>query len=287
MPSDREILRRSQERRKKRRIAKLVFWLLLFGLIFYLSILFFSWSALCLEKVKVEGNYTVSSEAITNRAKELLAGKYLGLYSRDHVLLWPKTSIEAGLAQSFPRLKNIELRTLDRETLLVKVDERIPVFSWCHNTDENGNPSNCQLVDKTGHSCGSSPIFSESVYPVLSGDFVSGSSTDQLLSTTTFPELATFVLGLREELRAEAKPLGLYRIVFLGDDDYAALVALNGETDNPWRVVFNIKTPAADLINNFLMVFKSDLFRGELQKNDWELDYIDLRFGKKIFYKFL
>ena len=285
MPTDREILRRSRERRKKRRLAKFIFWLMLAGLLFYLSILFFSWSALRLEKVRVEGNYTVSEEAIVRRAKELLAGKIWGLYARDHLFLWSESSIATALAEDFPRLKTVRLSHLGRQTLLVRVEERVPAFSRCRDFGPDGEPASCELIDETGRSCGPSPVFSEAIYPILEGDFVADAE-GQLLTSASFGNLAVFISALRRDLTAEMKPLGLVRIVSLGNDDYAALVALSGEPAAPWRIIFNIKTASGELLDNFRAVFRSELFRAELEKNAWKLDYLDLRFGRKVFYKF-
>ena len=54
-----------------------------------------------------------------------------------------------------------------------------------------------------------------------------------------------------------------------------------------WRVLFDTKDDLNKTASNLSAVFTSDEFEQDLDENDWAIDYLDLRFGNKVFYTFL
>src|SRR3989344_4146853 len=105
------------ELKTKRRntfIRKIAFFVcgifIVLGALAYLS----SLSYISIKNIEVAGNNVVESKSIQRVAEVQIAGKYLWLFSRKNVLLYPKKKIESALASDFKRLTDIELNIKDR-----------------------------------------------------------------------------------------------------------------------------------------------------------------------------
>jgi len=76
----------------------------------------------------------------------------------------------------------------------------------------------------------------------------------------------------------------LARINVLPFKDFEAIIVSNASPDNSWRLLFNTGTASDQLITNFHSLIKDPTLT-----KDWvgkNLDYLDMRFDNKVFYRF-
>ena len=57
-------------------------------------------------------------------------------------------------------------------------------------------------------------------------------------------------------------------------------------TDPGWSILFGPTSTAGDMVEHLRTTLASDVFTKRLPDRENGLDYIDLRFGNKVFYKF-
>ena len=273
---------RSPNRARRRRIILIaksfalcaVVALLVFG-ISYLSKI----PALTIREINIRGNSTVSSTEIERMALEPMQGNYLGLFSRKNIFLYPRRAIKDAIHKRFSQVKNITISFKNFHTIYITIEEYKPSAVWC--SEKNGKSGviftdNCYFMDEAGYVFGQSPQFSGNVYPRYYGLISSTSSIgSQYLSADDFRTLNAFV--------SKVSSLGLAsRRVVAEEDDTFKMYLENGGT-----ILFSAKVGLEKTLENLQSVLSSSSLSRKGDSPLSGLDYLDLRFGNKIFYKFL
>ena len=240
------------------------------------------WSALAVSKVEVVGASAVSSEALVKSVNEGLSGNHLGFFSKKNIFLYPGRSIEAALLVRFPRLKRADLSIEDFHTLRLAVEERKLYALWCGaETPQNTNvatsslAAGCDFLDENGFIFSPAADFTGSVYMHYYGPYLSSASSTplglQFLPANEFKQLDAFLRAL--------KPLSLSVVGagLLSDKDVKILLEHNA------TLLVARSSDYSGALDNLRSALSSDVFE---KKSIADLEYLDLRFGDHVFYKF-
>lgn len=217
---------------------------------------------------------------------ELNDGKY-PLISRRNIFLYPKDRIERGVVSRFPRVLSAEVsrESLLAQTVIVAITERQPLALWCATDYE------CFLMDSTGFifaplevepkasiSSDAKPLtgFAQAATstpdpgPIFKGGIASGSSP---ISQTFLPEHFSGILELFTKLReAGYAPVGAE---VLESPDFAVSFS------EGFVLRASFGADASALVRNLQLALGAEPLRGKVDK----IEYIDLRFGNRIYYK--
>jgi cell division septal protein FtsQ len=252
------------EKRRKRLVRFFVFYIgagliLAVSLVLLLRIDWFK-----IKSVEVVGNSVESSKHISDVTKERLSGNYLYFIPKSNFLFYPRRALKGELLNSFKRFEEVGVSYEGDNTLLVDVEERKPLWLWCEDQD-------CYFMDKDGYVFAKAPNFSGNVYLRASGglEVQSGEVIGSVFAGNwNFEELKAFVEAIKEN---GFVPVG---IVITPERD-AELLLKNGEVIklSPTK---SLTAAHTDLEN----ALASGLISSEVP-----LQYIDLRFDNKIFYK--
>ncbi len=264
------------ERQKKRFWKKVVLSLVSLALFLFLI----SWLS-CLEKtsiinIEILGNSVVQSEDILEIADRNISGKYFRLLSRGHILIYPKSSIRNDLLESFAQIKEVTVRFKDFQSIFVDIVERSPYALWC--SDMEGK--DCYFMDGEAYVYDEAPNFSNDVYFKYLGDFQDVSTTTpaiKILRRTYLAETDEEHFGKLNLFIRFLKDINIdgYKLIVKKNNDYELFFNSNS------RLIFDGKQDFNDIFGD-LQVVLIDL--GDL--GDREFEYIDLRFGNKVVYKF-
>jgi cell division septal protein FtsQ len=259
-------------RRRKKKVLKV--WLaILSGLVFCICLAWlFSLQSLAVKKVIVIGNTNITSGEIQNITNTILDGKYLGIFSKRNVFIYPKDYITRTLSQTYPRIEDIVLDTESLEILNIKVKERTPSSVWCAAVL-------CYLVDGQGY------IFAEStssttshMHAVLYGgdQFVGPEPIGKHIFTEN---LYKDILKMIDEL--EKEKLTIKEVHVFSRDEIVFSVANGG------KIIFSDRKPFTVSLENLKTSLKSSVFVGQKSgsSSSSRFEYIDVRFGNKVFYK--
>lgn len=232
-----------------------------------------------------------TSDEIRAAALAAIQGAYVGLIPRDSVFFVPEHDIRSRILGLDDRLASVSLFREGFDGLSIKVDERTPVARWCGSTFENISRLN---LDKTASSTRSNLVAPGGCYLFDAGGFVfaAATSSDQTLN----PFILYAPLAASTPGPLEAAPIGA---TIAGADalpplfDFArqtgmfgspvATIAVRGdEVDDFLRSGTRITYVAGQEQDAFAALTSA---KGDLNLADGSLEYVDLRFPGKVYFK--
>ncbi|MFA5987444.1 MAG: hypothetical protein WC797_02230 [Candidatus Paceibacterota bacterium] len=295
-----------QPYRKENRLPDLAWSIFLFicllGAILYCVVAVFNMEDINIKDAIAVGVKATDARIIEEFARESISGKYLGLFKRSNIFFYPKQNIEYTLKKNIARLNDVNVDVRGR-VVVVSVSERLPVYLFCDKPREI-RPRNCLYADSDGF------VFDQA--PELSGDlffeFITSSSSPVLANSAAVGKhflpsgIFAGVLGLKEKVLELAQekidPSIKLESVVVGKDDYSFILEGTGLNTKLLNIRFFIsydlavKNGAAwissvisEIVSNLYTTVTSAKFKEEMSLGK-KLEYIDLRFGNKVFYKF-
>ena len=236
-----------------------------------------------LVQVEVEGATVVDSQAVGTLVQQILNQRRFFIWPQDHQLWYPRTEIKAKLEQTFPRILAVELAVAPERTLRVSLTERSPRLLLC-----TPQAANCFFVDETGLAYTQAPRFSPGVFlewrastTATSAPFV---AADRAVVTRLLTAQTLFTRALDQ---ISDRTWQLPQVSSLPNKDFAFTVwprYRSATTSENWQILIDGVTPAADLATNFFLALKT-ISHESATSSVFAPQYIDLRFGEKVFYK--
>lgn len=263
------------QRRRKAAYAKTIF--ITFALVLFIGAV--AWLSrledIRIAAVEVEGNSIITNEELVSIVDERLQGTYFFLIPRSNTLLYPRRDITAAVLSSFPRLVTAEVSFIDFQSIILSVEERVPYARWCGDdlTLLEVEDNRCYFLDADGFIFAKSPGFTGNVFMNFYGSIDSNNPVGaQFLSRQEFRNIVFFLNSLK---RLSIDPAML---IISNDIDLELFL------DSGTRIILRRNNDFADILTNLKSIFASEVFR---DINMLTVDYIDLRFGRKVYYKFV
>lgn len=275
--------------------------LLFFGafVIFIFLVYISRLSSLNINDIEVTGNQVIDTEAIKSTAEQQITGKYLGLFPKSDIFLYPENTIINELQDKYKRLENITLSIKNNKTLKISVAERKALYTWCGITPSNSTDvdipqsgsstsvTNCYFVDENGFIFDKAPYFSGDVYFKFYGtpDDINATEADFdpsgfYFSKNNFKQLISFrdiLVGLK------LKPVSLF--VTKEGDVRVTLSSINSSIIGP-QILCKLGDDYQKDAENLEAALTTEPLQSEFKNKYSSLLYIDLRFGNKVYYKF-
>lgn len=217
-----------------------------------------------INQVVVSGGETIPHDKIVTKIDELLDTTYWKIIPKRFILAYPQQEI-TDLVQNTPRVRTSTLMR-DEKNLMIELTEYVPVALWCD--DEKDVAPRCVFLDETGYG------FDESL-SLQGGAFTRFIKTDALATTSvSFVKTEDF-----EELQKIDSLLSdmnwpTRQIEIDSARDLFIDLAGGGELKTTLRMT------AQKTHDNLRTILADDTYR-HLKPGNFE--YIDLRFGNKIF----
>lgn len=273
LPSREEYLRR----KRKRRNIKIAF----VAFVFVASVLVSSFLShrpqIRVSNISLNGGVLVRQEDVSDKTKNFLSGSYLFLYPRNSSFWYPQKGLEEYLKINFRRIDTIDIYRSGFKTLIINITERKPFGIWCDNMNTSVSTTTdqkCYFLDQNSTIFSEAPYFSGDAYFKYYGSI--GTSTPignyYMASSSMFDDINTFVDMIR---RKSLHPMYLIK---KDDGDFSIVISGGGE------ILFDTKKPISVTAQNLDSLLKTPAL--SLDANGiLPVDYIDLRFGNKLFYK--
>ena len=281
MPTRADVLREVRHSRQRRQRVRLISFLVLLLLIL-VGVIFFLNSYILISKIEVVGTQVVEEEQVISKVDEVLSGRAWLVFPRRSVLFYPELDLVTVLKTSFPRLSQIEITKLGAGVLRLMVSERESQFIVCRLKE-------CFYSDAGGRLFVSAPSFSGNPLLVIEAPVETSLQLGSDFETTqTLKWIRDFTsqLGLALEsslFRGERA----VEVNFGEKEDLKFLVRDPERAAKGWTLLVSRRTSPESALENLAAALSSDVFKQELVARRLELDYIDLRFERKVFYKFL
>lgn len=262
-------------RLKKHRKKLLMYKFVLFVMAVLLSIPGLGWlmgfNEVTIQNIIIKGNSTVTTDKVDTIARGYLEGRYFFLFPKDSIFIYPQHSIEASVLESFKRIKEVSVSFKDFQSIVIEIKEREPDALWCDNAPVQNGVGNCYFLDSSGVIFAKAPVFSGNIFFRYYGDVEGDPVGSAFLSPDEFSILRLFVLSLYE---LNISPVFLS---IIGQDT----MELYMEEGN--KIIFGRRQNLSDVLSNLESILASDEFK---DKGFSEIEYLDLRFGNKAYYKY-
>ncbi len=220
-------------------------------------------------EISVRGAMLQDAAPVIEYTRATLSETKKQFIARDNIFAYPKEELRAGIVREFPRLKSVRIGRggLFGTTLIVNVDERTPYATWC----AEGEPRPCYVFDENGLIFASTERAGK---PELQYIFSGGIDPNAAIGSVFLPEKLRGVRDLLQRMReARFVPLNLHVI---DEQDYT--IGLS----NGFTIKASFGQEIDTIVHNLELVSVSPALRGK----ESELEYIDLRFGNRVYYKF-
>lgn len=220
--------------------------------------------SLQITQVEVIGGYTIPHKEIEDTVQQVLVGEYFKLVPRTFRATYPKKAILENI-RNIPRVKNVQIEIIDTQKVVVAFEEYRPHALWCADvfTEE------CFFLDEFGYAF--------TIAPTLTG-----SAFIRYVASEIIPEVGeqafenNFIKTSQEFSDKLANELDLYVTYIEKTGDLDVLYTVSGG-----GVLKLSQTMTLDQsFNNLRSILGSEDF---VHLQDGKFQYIDLRFGDKIF----
>lgn len=271
-----------------------------------------------LSKVEIRGNKFLDTKSLFEIIKNELSGRYYGIYPKNNFLIFPKQKIGEELVSKYARLDNVSIEREGLKKIIVKITEKEPKYIWCAKERVD-----CYFMDAGGLLFEHSPDFSEGIFLEFQGGPFADADEKEIIGSylikkDKLDKLVEFRLKAEAIVRAaldtnmkadnysfegredftlsfKRKDGSKWEIFFLGRDSDSYLNVPVGDSASVLKsgqesaVATSFNTDLLRVLKNLDVTLRSEAFKkgaaGAVLK-DRTLEYIDLRFGNKVFYKF-
>ena len=273
----REPLRARRRRKRLLIMASVVAALLLAGgCISYASHM----ARFTIQSFDVTGTTHVSPQDIQSFASGMIHHTAFHFFPPNNIFLYHPKQIELGIVSHFPRIKSADV---SRESLLsttvhIAVQEREPFAKWCEGSIDTAASSsapaqNCYLIDETGFIFAPAGAENPSSSYLFSGGVASTTPGADPTGSTFAPSHLPGILALLHYLQED--DLVPQSATVQDDEDFYVYL------QNSFYIKASFGASAEDLVKNLTLILDSDSLKG---KQD-QIEYIDLRFGSKVYFK--
>lgn len=282
LPAREEYLRRKRNKRIMRYSIAFFCFLVLVALTSYGA----HRKEVRITKVILRGGILVTRTDIGEKSLNFMKGSYFWLYPKNVAFWYPKKSLEEYLKNNFKRIDAIQIHLEGLNTMVIDIVERQPFAIWCDSLpdekqistttqmEDGSELEKCYFLDQNSTIFSEAPYFSGDAYFKYYGSI--GTTTPignyYISSTTEFDEINSFIESV--------KNMSLHPVYLTtkDDEDYSLVISGGGE------IYFDLKKPLSEVAQNLESLLRTPALSTSTN-TDLPIDYIDLRYGNKLFYK--
>ena len=261
---------RLKARRLRRRVVTSIFVLFLL-LVFVGGLVALSWAPFMrINTVSLSGVRAADKETLEQAVWEELAGGHLYLFAKSNIFLYPQQTIAEKL-QNFSTIKTVTVQAEDFRTILVGVVERHPAALWC---GDSASSTGCYFLDENGLAYAPAALYSGDAYQKYYGTLEPASADKNVHGQFLSPEQFRLLPALVQSLQKNTK-LQVSEVIVKGDNVRVVFA-------NNFALLFGLKDESGGIVERLTLALGAAPFT----KNSLtDFDYLDLRFGDKVYYK--
>lgn len=220
--------------------------------------------------VNVVGANVADPTEISQYVIDTLEGNYLWILPKSSIILAAPDQVRENVAQQYPRFKTVDVDRDSMSSLRVTVTEYPGVYLWCDSTDT------CSFMDEQGTVFADAPQFSGSAYLRI----YSGDRAAYPFRPLTEKQVA-LVTQINDRLTAiDIHPLSF---AFVADRELRVAFFHNGAQVD---ILFDPDDNVVTALDTIYTGLRTQPFARRYHDPAQILDYIDVRFGNKLVYKF-
>lgn len=284
--SKKEILKASREREKQKKDREHLFGLILILLIVVIFLITMNLSFLRVNDINVVGQTSADPSAIEKFVNDRLSGYYIGVVPKDNIFFVYKNNLAEYVKGQFPGLAEVLADWPDLNTLSFRVADRESKILWC-NSGVASSTKQCYYLSPEGEAYQKAPSFSDSLFIELHGSQALKKMGSRVIDPKSLTRAKIFLNFFKSSMSLwPENGLKLRYAEIYAQNDFRIVMNKAGDPSWQGRVLFNTENTMDNTITNLNSVLKNDGFRNDWQSAEGKLDYLDLRFPTKVFYRF-
>lgn len=279
-----EILQASRERDRHKRQGAIFMGVGLIVIIVGTFLLLLNLSFLRVNDIRIIGQTSADLETIKEFVDSRLAGRYLWLVPKNSVFFVSKGILIRDVSLQFPGLAKVTITWPDLNTLNILIVDRESKVLWCVDREKI---KNCYYLSPEGLAYQEAPSFSDALFIELHSKQPLKKIGDKVIDTKTLLRTTAFLNFMKSSMSLWPKAgLILTFAEVYAQDDFIAF--LSDPADSSWQaqVLFNVSQSANSLITDYHSVLKNEKFQADWKESNGQLNYLDIRFPDKAFYRF-
>lgn len=242
-------------------------FLIVVVLFFWGFLMLARWDYWRIKRIEFSGVVAVEENSLRESVLENLAESRLGILPNDLYFFLNKDGIIKKLKEKFPRIEKVKISKDFPDKLMIEVSERNFFGILC----ERGEEQNCFLLDKEGVAYEEAPKSTGRLIPKVEVD-------DKALK----PGVKVFTDDLIRQFEEASRASSVFTGSFLVSYELFSKIPREIQAINSEGVRLYLNT--GDDFKKIFELLKTVLEK-EIKEKRHLLDYVDLRFGNKIFYK--
>ncbi len=255
------------KRTKVKKIKKLVFFALVASILL-LCLIFITYSdTLRVREVEVEGIVALSEGDIKNALLELTSGYKYRIIPNANIIFLSTNVLENKMRGEFTAIQKIDISRAGLYKLSVKIEEKSPKFLWC-------NEEECFEVDMSG------TIFEYREQANLE-------SQDRENMTVFYTEVEGGLLGAK--IAEQSVRENMFKALEAFEKKGLSVSSIRSESSEKFTMTTSIgeillnphEEKMEEILENIFLLYDDQ----KSKKADALFQYIDARFGNKLFFK--
>lgn len=272
-----------KRRRRRRRMSKI--FLAFLGIVtFFASLAYLSGlTRLNISKVEIVGNKVLDVAVLEALVNEQTSGKYFWLLPKTNILFYPKNAIQNELQKTFKRIKEIDLAIKENNTLEISINEQVALYTWCGYVTQSLNSNSnqkCYFMDSEGYIFDEAPYFSPGVYFKFYGD--ENVNLENPSGIYFLKDKFAKIIVLKNRIEEFGLQPSSFWLNNLGDASFF----LSPKEELGPEIIFKIDSDLEKVAENLHAALSTEPLKSKLKNKSESLEYIDLRFGNKVYNKF-
>ncbi len=220
----------------------------------------------------VNGNNVISDSKIKKITETVFIDeRYFFLFSRTNSIIFPEEEIKDLILITFKQIKSVDIVRTNFHTISMEIEEHKPYATWC-TSENSGAIDNCYFINKEGFVFSKAPNFTGNVFMRFYGDLIGPDYIGKyyLKVDNEFNKINTLINSVK---KLKIEPIELHTVGISDMELY-----LEGES----KILFTREQSSSEVLDNLTVILESETFK---EKNMEDIEYIDLRFGNKVYFK--
>lgn len=266
-------LDKNSELRRARR-TKLFFVFLLFILLVLGGVVgFLRKKEFQISEITVTGTKSLDSNIVIKTAQEYLNGHYAIIIPKTNTLLLSKSDLISHIFEQIPSIEKASVAFKAKNSIEIFVTEKKPSYVWCNTS--------CYFVDDSGMIYEESPRFTNGIFVTFLGGQVEGDPIKKyFVSQEQFATLQKILSAIDQ--------ISIHVVgITIGENIEIHVDSIRGNILGSTTTIIVTPTESAQTVTDALTLLMNDKsFMGNVAAKGKLLQYIDIRFPDKIYYKF-
>jgi len=238
------------------------------------------YSEITIKNIEVSGNQIVSQSEIEDAVRQELQGNKYFFFPKKNIFWYSEDQIKKTLLSLDPHISLAIVSFKNFQTIEVSITERFPQSLWCgvfyQKAETESLIENCYFIDKTGFIYAKAPTFSGNPFVRYYGGIASSTTSvigAQLIQSMAFKSATLLIVKMKKD------NFPVSDFVISADSLVEVYLEKGG------KLILTLDQDFEKEFENFKTLVNSKNFKGKDLEGNIHFNYVDLRFGNKLFYK--